>query len=190
MKTLSLSVFAFLALTVSQTSYANTQNNHQKSNNNHAQINSTLTQIIALVKDGEQMNVKRSAEIFGEPDLYGNAVYGGWQNETTLRHYYEFKNTNNPLKSVRYETWLDMSAGFHYIKGAVEYEFRPAFCPSVSDYEQATGTKAMRLELPSSPDLLSGRIRSYTAYSIEINENKRFSVVGCRVSVFAKTKLS
>lgn len=170
-------------LVISSISYANTKY-HQ------SQIHTTLNQIIALTKEGEQMNVKKTAQVFGEPELYGNAVYDGRENDTTLRHYYEFARMNSPLKSVRYGTWLDMGAGFHYIQGMVEYEFRPEFCPSVSDYEKVTGNKAMTLQVPNSPDLITGRGSSYTAYSIDINKDKSLWVVGCRVSVSSEAKLS
>ena len=186
MKKLNGFILTMTMLMIGVSSYANTQSQNQNQN----QIGTTLNKIITLAEQGEQMNLKKTAELFNEPDLYGMAVFDASSNDATLRHYYEFKQKNSPLKNVSYTIWLDMDAGFSGVKGSVAFEFKQEQCPTIADYEKATGTKSDAFEFPNSPDLKTGNFSTYTAHFIETKTGKSLMIIGCKVSLGSHAKLS
>lgn len=184
MNKLILSISAMAILTIGQFSHADHQTKNQ------TQINTTLNKIITLAEQGEQMNLKKTAQIFNEPDLFSTAVFKGSDYNSTVRNHYVFKQKDSPLKEVNYAVELDMDAGFSKVEGSVEFEFKKEQCPTIADYEKATGTKAMATQIPTSPSLITGRGGSYTAHFISTKQGKSLMVVACRVSIGSEAKLS
>lgn len=118
MNKLILSISAMAILTIGQFSHADHQTKNQ------TQINTTLNKIITLAEQGEQMNLKKTAQIFNEPDLFSTAVFKGSDYNSTVRNHYVFKQKDSPLKEVNYAVELDMDAGFSKVEGLVEFEFK------------------------------------------------------------------
>ena len=66
MKKLNGFILTMTMLMIGVSSYANTQSQNQSQN----QISTTLNKIITLAEQGEQMNLKKTAEQFGVCRVY------------------------------------------------------------------------------------------------------------------------
>ncbi len=171
-----------LATLVTAPAYANTQK--------QTQINETIRQITSLIDGGEQMNLKATAELFGEPKLYDQAIFEQVPSSPVLMYYYTFDDKVSPLKAIRYRIGLDMSEGYGTASSSVEFGFKDGYCPTPADYEKVIGTEVMTTQIPNSPDLITGRGSSYAAHFITTKRGKSLMVVGCRVMTTSDVKLS
>lgn len=153
-------------------------------------LNTTLSHIVSLAEQGEQMNLKKTAQVLGQSDLYGKAIFNGELNDGSLRYTYHVEQKDSPLTSVAYTIWLDMNSGFNEVTGVVEFDFKKEQCPTAGDLERVTGAKAMTTYPPTSPDLITGKGGSYTMHLLTTKTGKTLSLVGCRVSVASEAKLS
>lgn len=147
--------------------------------------------IIELTKSGEQMNLKAVGSALDEPDLYNTAVFTSVGENSSYGNTYRPQNPKTPLKTIRHEIWLDMDSGFSKVNSAVEFEFKDGQCPSIADFERLSGNNAMAFNIPTSPDLITGKGGHYTTHYIDVSDTQKLSITqnGCRVSVYSQAKL-
>lgn len=155
----------------------------------HVPVSQVLGHINELVKQGEHMNLKTTANLLDTPKLYDDALFSGDDHQWFYR--YQFEQTS-PLQEVRYRIWLDMNQGFGVVAGAVDYHFKPDQCPTIDVYETVLGVPVVTHQIPYSPDLWTGKGGSYDMHYFYLPDSKVVSVTtdGCQVGVSAHAKLS
>lgn len=148
-----------------------------------------LKHIYELVKQGEQMNLKHTANVLNAPKLYSHAVFSSDGDKLFYRYDFE---PDSPLQEIRYQIWLDMRQGFGVAAGAVDYHFKQGQCPAIDTYEAIFGVPVVTHQIPLSPSLWTGKGGTYDLHYFYLPNNKVVSVTtdGCQVGVSANAKLS
>ncbi|MDO4896641.1 MAG: hypothetical protein Q3971_04690 [Moraxella sp.] len=153
-------------------------------------VDDVLNRMVDLANDGNILNLKKSAIALGAYDITSVPLRPIAKNDT-ISYIYHNHDNDYPIASITHR----MSVGWFLdieltqVHKSVNIDFKPQFCPSISQLKDKFGDGFQSWEVPISPDLVSGKGGSYTTYHII---TKKYLIFiendGCQFNVVSKAK--
>lgn len=124
--------------------------------------------LIGLASDGKFMDLKVVSQTFDDPNIYGNAIFQTSQfSPNQLSNLYEPTQSKWGLTSVSHTIFLDMGSGFSQVSGRGEFGFN--HCPSLQTFEQVSGGKVTKFNMPISPHAAAEQRNTYLTHMLTFN---------------------